>query len=67
VKKPTRRTREELRVMKSRTDDLRVARTTEKEILEQVLRDPDLSLPTPRELKEFRPAPGTRKGPRRIP
>lgn len=47
---------EEIGRLPGRTNVVRVARATDKEILEQVLRDPDLAGPADAELKEFRPA-----------
>jgi uncharacterized protein (UPF0147 family) len=49
-------TLEELRKMKSRTDIEKFKATTEKEILEQSLADPDTPVLTEKELKEMKPA-----------
>lgn len=46
-------TLEELRKMKSNTDVEKFNETTEKEIKEQIMADPDLSNLTEDELKEF--------------
>ena len=46
-------TLEELRKMKSKTDLERVKNTTEKEIMEQSISDPDTPYLTDKELKEF--------------
>lgn len=49
-------TLEELRKMKSQTDIEKFKATTEKEILEQSLADPDTPVLTEKELKEMKPA-----------
>ena len=58
----------ELRRMKGGTNWKRFEGTSDKEIIEQILRDPDLALPTEKKLKKFRrvqPRPARRKkGPR---
>jgi hypothetical protein len=46
-------TLEELKKMKSKTDHERVKNTTEKEIMEQSISDPDTPYLTDEELKEF--------------
>jgi len=47
---------EELRKMKSETDVKKFNETTEKDILEQSIADPDTPILTKKELKEMRPA-----------
>lgn len=49
-------TLEELRKMKSKTDVKKFNSTTEKDILEQSLADPDTPILTKKELKEMKPA-----------
>lgn len=46
-------TLEELKKMKSKTDVERFKKTTEKEIMEQSISDPDTPYPTEKELKEL--------------
>ncbi len=48
-------TLEELRGMKSRTDSEKFKRTTEKEIREQSVAEPDTPYLTDGEIKEFQP------------
>ena len=45
---------EELKKMKSKTDVKRFEETSEKEIMEQTIADPDLPNLTEKELKEFK-------------
>lgn len=47
---------EELKKMKSETDVERFKNTSEKEIMEQTIADPDLPHLSEEELKEFKPA-----------
>ena len=55
-------TLEELRKMKSETDIEKFDSTTEKDILEQSLADPDTPILTKKELKEMKPAKERKNG-----
>jgi hypothetical protein len=50
-----RRTKEEIKKMKGKTDHVYVGNTSDKEIERQVENDPDSYIPTEEELKEFKP------------
>lgn len=49
-----RRTKEELKKMKGKTDHMHVGNTSDKEIERQVENDPDSNIPTKKELKKFK-------------
>ncbi|MGN0921710.1 MAG: hypothetical protein ACI4NJ_08335 [Cellvibrio sp.] len=50
-----RRTKEELKKIKGKTDHVYVGNTSDKEIERQVENDPDSYIPTEEELKRFKP------------
>ena len=50
-----RRTKEEIKKMKGKTDHVYVGNTSDKEIERQVENDPDSYIPTEEELKKFKP------------
>ncbi|MBI3561181.1 MAG: hypothetical protein HY080_05630 [Gammaproteobacteria bacterium] len=55
-------TMEEIRKMKSRSDVKKFKDTTEKDILEQSMKDPDTPILTDKELKEMKPAKERKRG-----
>ena len=50
-----RRTKEEIKKMKGKTDHVYVGNTSDKEIEHQVENDPDSYIPTEEELNKFKP------------
>ncbi len=56
-----RRTKEEIKKMKGKTDHVYVGNTSDKEIERQVENDPDSYMPTEEELKKFKPVKGRHK------
>ncbi len=48
-------TKEELKKKKGKTDFDKLRKTTDKDIEEQVKNDPDSTIPTEKELDEFKP------------
>ncbi|BBA36083.1 uncharacterized protein sS8_4153 [Methylocaldum marinum] len=50
-----RRTKEEIKKMRGKTDHVYVGNTSDKEIERQVENDPDSYIPTEEELKKFKP------------
>jgi hypothetical protein len=50
-----RRTKEEIKKLKGKTDHVYVGNTSDKEIERQVENDPDSYIPTEEELKKFKP------------
>ena len=56
MSKIKRYTMEEIKKMKSKSDIKKFKETTEKDILEQSIADPDTPILTDKELKEMRPA-----------
>ena len=53
---------EEIKKMKSKSDIKRFKETTEKDILEKSIADPDTPILTDKELKEMRPAKERKNG-----
>lgn len=49
-------TKDELKKKKGKTDFDKLRKTTDRDIDEQVKNDPDLVIPTEKELEEFKPA-----------
>lgn len=50
-----RRTKEEIKKLKGKTDHVYIGNTSDKEIERQVESDPDSYIPTDEELKKFKP------------
>ena len=62
MSKIKRYTMEEIKKMKSKSDIKRFKETTEKDILEKSIADPDTPILTDKELKEMRPAKERKNG-----
>jgi fructose-1-phosphate kinase PfkB-like protein len=54
--KIVRHSKDDVKKLKGKTSFKKVSETSDKEIEEQVKRDPDLVLPNEKELEEFKPA-----------
>lgn len=62
MSKIKRYTMEEIKKMKSKSDIKKFKETTEKDILEQSIADPDTPILTDKELKEMKPAKERKNG-----